>query len=68
MVVGVFNKYRWLEDLPVFDSLYEVVQKPVKLTLSPQLPKGNYYLIFSILHIGTITATHNSEKIKLIIE
>ena len=68
MVVGVFNKYGWLEDLPVFDSLYEVVQKPVKLTFSPQLPKGNYYLIFAILHIGTITATHNSEKIKLIIE
>ena len=68
MVVGVFNKYGWLEDLPVSNSLYDLVQKPTELKFDPQLPKGNYYLIFSILHIGTVTATHNSEKIKLVID
>ena len=68
MVVGIFNKYGWLKDLPVSNSLYELVQKPAKLKFDPKLPKGNYYLIFSILHIGTVTATHNSEKIKLVID
>jgi hypothetical protein len=68
MVVGVFNKYGWLKDLPVSNSLYELVQKPAKLKFDPQLPNGDYYLIFSILHIGTVMATHNSEKIKLVID
>ena len=68
MVVGVFNKYGWLEDLPVSNSLHDLVQKPAELKFDPQLPKGNYYLIFSILHSGTVTATHNSEKIKLVID
>ncbi len=68
MVVGVFNKYGWLEDLPVSNSLYEFMQKPAELKFDPQLPKGSYYLVFSILHIGTVTATHNSEKIKLVID
>jgi hypothetical protein len=67
-VVGVFNKYGWLKDLPLSNSLYELVQKQSKLKFDPQLPKGNYYIIFSILHIGTVTATHNSEKIKLVID
>jgi hypothetical protein len=68
MVAGVFDKYGWLEDLPLSNSLNDLVQKPTELHFKPELPKGNYYLIFSILHIGTVTATHNSEKIKLVIE
>lgn len=68
MVAGVFNKYGWLKDLPLSNSLYELVQKQAKLNFDPQLPKGNYYIIFSILHIGTVTATHNGEKIKLVID
>jgi len=68
MVVGVFNKYGWLEDLPLLNTLNELVKKPSELKFDAQLPKGNYYLIFSILHIGTVTATHNSEKIKLVVE
>ncbi len=68
MVLGVFNKHGWLEDLPISNSLYELAQKPAKLKFDPRLPGGNYYLIFSILHVGTVTPTHNSEKIKLIID
>lgn len=68
IVAGVFNKFGWLEDLPVSNSLNELVQQPAELKFDAQLPKGNYYVIFSILHIGTVTATHNSEKIKLILE
>ena len=68
MVLGVFNKHGWLEDFPISNSLYELAQKPAKLKFDPRLPKGNYYLIFSILHVGTVTPTHNSEKITLIID
>ena len=68
MVLGVFNKHGWVEDLPISNSLYELAQKPAKLKFDPRLPRGNYYLIFSILHVGTVTPTHNSEKIKLIID
>lgn len=68
MVVGVFDKYGWVEDLPVSTSLPDLMQHPAELHFDPKLPKGNYYLIFSILHVGTVTATHNSEKIKLSVE
>jgi len=68
MVAGFFDKYGWTEDILLSNSLYDLVQKPTAMQLSPVLPKGNYYLIFSILHIGTVTGTHNSEKIKLIVE
>jgi hypothetical protein len=68
IVVGVFDRYGWVEDFPISTSLHDLVLKPTDLHFNPELPKGNYYLIFSILHIGTVTGTHNSEKIKLVIE
>jgi hypothetical protein len=68
ILVGVFDKYGWIEDLPVVSSLNELIQKPTELQFNPQLSKGDYYLIFSILHIGTVTGTHNSDKIKLVVE
>jgi dolichyl-phosphate-mannose-protein mannosyltransferase len=68
IVAGVFDKYGWVEDLPVSNSLSDLVQKPAKLQLNPDLHRGTYHLIFSILNIGTVTGTHNSEKIKLVIE
>src|SRR6185436_1344793 len=68
MVAGVFDKYGWIEDLPVSNSLYDLIRQPRELHFNPKLQKGNYYLIFSILHVGTVTGTHNSEKIKLVVE
>jgi dolichyl-phosphate-mannose-protein mannosyltransferase len=68
IVVGVFDKYGWIGDLPISTSLHDLVQRPTELHFNPGLSKGNYYLIFSILHIGTVTGTHNSEKIKLVIK
>jgi len=67
-VVGVFNKYDWLRDIQVGLSLSQLVQQQNTLTLNTHLPKGRYYLIFSIYHIGTLTPTHNSKKIELIVE
>ncbi len=68
IVVGVFNKYRWIKDLAVPYSLYEMIQQQRSLHFDLQLPNGKYYLIFSIYHIGTVVATHNSEKIELIVQ
>lgn len=68
LLLGVFDKYGWIEDLPVPGRLYDLVQKPAKLRFNAGLSEGNYYLIFSILNIGTVTGTHNSEKIKLVVD
>src|SRR5436190_6035928 len=68
IVVGIFNKYGWIKDLPVPYSLYEMVQQQRSLHFDMQLPPGKYYLLFSIYHVGTVVATHNSEKIKLIVQ
>jgi hypothetical protein len=67
IVLGVFDKNGWLKDLPVSNSLQELIHQSTNLQFDPQLPKGKYYFIFSILHVGTITSSHNSNKIKLII-
>jgi hypothetical protein len=68
IVVGVFDKYNWIKDLPVPLSLQDCVDHQKTLEFKPQLAKGDYYLIFSIYHVGTITPTHNSKKIKLVIQ
>ena len=68
IVVGVFDKYNWVKDLPVPFSLQDCVHHQKILAFTPQLPKGDYDLIFSIYHVGTITPTHNSKKIKLVIQ
>jgi len=67
IVLGIFDKNGWLKDLPVLNSLQDLIRQPTNLQFDPQLPKGKYYLIFSILHVGTITSSHNSSKIKLVI-
>ncbi len=67
-VLGVFNKYGWIKDLPVSLPLAELATHPDTIKFNPQMPKGEYYLIFSIYHIGTVRAPHNSSKIKLVIE
>jgi hypothetical protein len=67
IVAGIFNQQGWIRDLPVPFSLYEIVQQQRSLNFNPGLPRGKYYLIFSILHIGTIIPTHNSDKIKLVV-
>ncbi|HMG66073.1 MAG TPA: glycosyltransferase family 39 protein [Chitinophagaceae bacterium] len=68
IVLAVFDKYGWIKDLPVSQTLQELVHQQTTLYFNPGLPVGKYNLIFSIFHIGNITATHNSPKIKLKIE
>ena len=68
IVAGFFNKRGWIKDVPIPYSLYELVQQRHVVDFDPQLPKGKYYAIFSIYSAGTITPTHNSDKIKFVVE
>jgi hypothetical protein len=68
VLAGIFDKHGWIKDLYLPYTLSDLVQQRHDITLSPQLSKGKYYMIISIYSGGTITPTHNSEKIKLLIE
>jgi hypothetical protein len=68
IVVGLFDKYGWVEDLPIGYTLHEMTQQPQTLRfLNLNLHRRNYYLVFSIYQPGTITGTHNSDKIRLVV-
>jgi len=68
ITVGLFDKHGWVEDLPIDYTLSEMIQRPQTLRfLNLNLHGRNYYLLFSIYQPGTITATHNSEKIRLVV-
>src|SRR5436190_10469297 len=68
IVVGLFDKHGWVQDLPVGHTLNEMIERPQTLHfLNLNLRGRNYYLLFSIFQPGTITGTHNSEKIKLVV-
>lgn len=68
IVMAIFDKYKWIKDLPVPYNLGELVQQEKVLSFKPQLSKGKYSLIFSIYNVGTLTGTHNSSKIKLVVD
>jgi hypothetical protein len=68
IVAGFFDKYGWIKDEKINLTLYELISGTHELRLEPQLPKGKYFMIISILHVGTITPTHNSERIPIDIE
>jgi len=68
IVVGLFDKHGWVEDLPIGYTLNEMIQQPQTLRfLNLNLHSKNYYLVFSIYQPGTITGTHNSDKIRLVV-
>jgi dolichyl-phosphate-mannose-protein mannosyltransferase len=68
VVVGLFDKHGWVEDLPIDYTLNEMTQRPQTLRfLNLNLHSRNYYIVFSIYQPGTITGTHNSEKIRLVV-
>lgn len=67
-LIGVFSKYGWIKDIPTSLTLQQMVKEEnVVLTISPALPKGNYFLRFSIRE-GWTNGTHNSDKIELVID
>jgi len=65
--IGVFGKKGWIKDLPVHYTLREMINRNVDIEIDPQLPAGKYFLRFGIQAPGGMQ-THNSEKIKLVVE
>jgi hypothetical protein len=63
IVAGLFDKYGWLKDEKINFTLWELIEGEHQLQFNPQLPPGKYFMIISVLHVGTITPTHNSERI-----
>ena len=67
ITIGIFNKKGWIKDCKTLLTIGQVIKNRFKVILSPQLPKGKYFIGFSI-GISFYIPTHNSDKIELIIE
>ena len=66
--IGLFDKKGWIKDIYTSIKLKQAVQSPDGIvTVFPDLPPGIYHLIFAINN-GDYYPTHNSRKIKLIVE
>lgn len=66
--VGIFNKRGWIKDIFTPFTLKQMNEvKEASLKISPAVPKGKYYLRFSI-NCGYNNPTHNSGKIELEVE
>jgi len=66
IIISVFNKYGWIRDYDTPLAIQQIAQSSFHFTFYPQLEKGNYYLLFAI-GTGIYNPTHNSEKIKMIV-
>ena len=66
--LSFFNKGEWVKNITVPRTIYQLSPADFYVELYPALPAGKYFMIFSIQVTGTFTSTHNSEKIKLIVE
>ena len=67
IIIGAYNKFGWIKDYETPLTIQQIAQSRFEFSFYPQLGKGNYYLIFAI-GAGPYNATHNSDKIKLIVE
>ncbi|HEX5654024.1 MAG TPA: glycosyltransferase family 39 protein [Chitinophagaceae bacterium] len=66
--IGVFDKKGWLKDLDTPLHLRELVnKKEFTISLDPGLSKGKYFLRFTI-QVNYYNATHNSDKIELMVK
>ncbi len=66
--IGVFDEQKRLKDLRLHLSLSDLIQHhPLQILVTPQLKKGKYFLRFAAgSDMGFFT--HNSDKIKLVVE
>jgi hypothetical protein len=67
IIIGVYNKFGWIKDYDTPLTLQQITRESFRFTFYPHLKKGNYYLLFAI-GTGSYNPTHNSDKIKLIVE
>lgn len=66
--IGILNNKGLVKDVFTGITLKQMLtHKTIPVQFVPDLPKGEYYLRFAI-NSGTNSPTHNSDKIKLIVE
>lgn len=65
---GIFNKERWIKDVYTDVSLQKIMAAETgTISFDPKLEPGTYFFILGI-NVGHNNATHNSRKIKLVVE
>ncbi len=68
ILVAVFNAKGWIKDIVTTLSLKKIMEeKNGQVTIIPALLPGKYYMRFAI-RSGYYNATHNSEKIALVVD
>jgi hypothetical protein len=66
--VGIFSNKGWVKDIFTPLRINKLARDPnFELPVNSRLPKGNYFLRFSI-NVGSYNPTHNSDKIKLTVK
>lgn len=66
--IDFFNKKGWVKEVITNLSLHNLIDHKIfNITIDPELPKGEYFFRFSIKN-SFYNATHNSDKIGLVIE
>jgi hypothetical protein len=66
--IGIYKAGKWLQDIFTGITLREAVaQKNISIIINPSLHPGKFFLRFAINH-QSYPPTHNSEKIKLVVE
>lgn len=66
--IGVFKNNKWVKDIFPPLTLNEIVRlKEKKISVSLDLPKGNYFLRFAV-NCGYRNPTHNSDRIQLVVD
>ena len=63
--IGIFDKKGWVKDLETGLRIQNLVkEEKAMISFDPQLPRGKYFLLFTI-QVDGYNATHNSRKIGL---
>jgi hypothetical protein len=65
--VFIFNKKKVEKEIITGLNIHDIINGPFSVTIRPNLQAGSYYIRFSIEEPG-YNATHNSEKIGLILK
>jgi hypothetical protein len=67
VTLALFNKSGWIKEDSISTPLPVLLQRPFSIQWNPNVATGEYYLRYSIKN-GIDNGTHNSDKIKLVVE
>jgi len=65
--IFIFDKKKIVREINTGLTIYSITSETFHVSIKPALPTGKYYFQFGI-EVPGYNATHNSEKINLIVE